>query len=607
MKKADLRVVSNDKPRKNSAPRRGLTDIRKTADGSLEYRNDIGDGGVNWYPLCSSISVIALTRDSDGRNWGRLLKVRDPDGRDHQWAMPAALLASARGDECRQTLLSLGAQLAPGGIAANALHRLLSSTVDFNGNDVPRAKAAIRLGWHDDVFVLPGRALGATEHYVYQSTSEIRAAIRERGELEDWQRTIATPAIGNSRIVLTISAAFASTLLGPCQLHGCGIHFRGDSSTGKTTALAVAGSVWGGPRDGGGLNGFVQSWQATANGIEGMAEAHCDLPLLLDELSLVRGEDAWRVAYQLASGIGRTRATKSGATASRLEWRVFLISSGEISLADKVAESKSPLRQMAGQAVRFIDIPADAGAGFGLFERPPESGANCQALSAKDRGAAFSRKFVEAANSYFGTAGPAFVEAFITKREASLEYIRKTVEAFVERRAAGADGQVQRVARTFGLLAAAGELATSLGIVTWPAGESIGAAETCFEAWLETRGTTGSTETEDAIAHIRRTIEQHAARFQSTSQSIAVRDRIGFVRGDDSNDPEYLIQGESWKTLMAGRDARGIARALADRGILKKDSEGRINPKERIPGCKTPQRVYVVIHAALFRDGGKND
>ena len=137
--------------------------------------------------------------------------------------------------------------------------------------------------------------------------------------------------------------------------------------------MIVAGSVWGGPRDHGGLNGYKQSWQATANAIEGLAQAHCDLPLCLDELSLVKGEDAARVGYQLASGIGRGRAFTSGLAAARLEWRVFLISTGEISLADKIADARTPQRHMPGQAVRFIDLAADAGTGFGLFDHAPDA------------------------------------------------------------------------------------------------------------------------------------------------------------------------------------------------------------------------------------------
>ena len=49
-----------------------------------------------------------------------------------------------------------------------------------------------------------------------------------------------------------------------------------------------------------------------------------------------------------------------------------------------------------------------------------------------------------------------------------------------------------------------------------------------------------------------------------------VYQRLGFIRESDG-DTEYLIQRESWKSLMAGRDARRTARELAARGILKRE------------------------------------
>jgi putative DNA primase/helicase len=605
-RKPAIRIVEGDNSvQTDSAALASLAGIRQLADGGLEFRVEAADS-ARWLPLSSPIRVIALTRDGDGRNWGRLLEVTDADGRSHRWAMAAALLASARGDEYRQTLLSLGARIAPGPAAASALHRYLSAIVDFDARKLPRAKAATRLGWHGDCFVLPDHALGSSEVVVYQTSSEIRAAIRESGTLEEWRERVARPAEGNTRVVLALAAAFAAPLLGPLQAEGAGIHFRGGSSIGKTTALMAAGSVWGGPREHGGLNGYKQSWQATANGVEGMAEAHCDLPLCLDELSLVRGEDAARVAYQLASGIGRTRATKSGLPASRLEWRVFLISTGEIGLADKMAEARTPMRLMAGQAVRFIDLPADAGTGYGLFEHAPALPDTPNGGTIKDRGAAMALDLVDAAQSCFGTAGPAFVEALIIDREASLAQARHLINVFAERHSSGADGQVQRVARTFGLLAAAGELAIAFEVVHWPAGEATRAASVCFAAWLTDRGGSGAAEIDTAIAHLRATIERDgASRFQTIESGESVRDRLGHIRESDGN-TEYLILPEMWRQLMTGRDARRIARELVDRGILKRDSEGRPDPKVRLPGQKTPKRVYVVSSAALFADGGED-
>ena len=143
-----------------------------------------------------------------------------------------------------------------------------------------------------------------------------------------------------------------------------GLHLRGGSSIGKSTALFVAGSVWGGSP----LNGYVRQWRATDNGLEGVAVAHCDTLLCLDELSQIDARAAGAVAYMLANGAGKARASRSGESRAPMHWRSLFLSSGEISLADKLAEDGRNISLAAGQQVRVIDIPADAGAGYGLFE-----------------------------------------------------------------------------------------------------------------------------------------------------------------------------------------------------------------------------------------------
>src|SRR5215207_3145905 len=80
-----LRVVNGSGERRKKQARRapafGLADIRRTANGCLEYRVADGDAATGqWLPLSSPIYVRALPRDPDGRNWGRLVEVQNPDG-----------------------------------------------------------------------------------------------------------------------------------------------------------------------------------------------------------------------------------------------------------------------------------------------------------------------------------------------------------------------------------------------------------------------------------------------------------------------------------------------------------------------------------------------
>jgi len=128
--------------------------------------------------------------------------------------------------------------------------------------------------------------------------------------------------------VLSVATALAAPLLYLAGAESGGLHLVGGSSLGKTTALDVAGSVCGG----GGVRGYVLQWRATANGLEGVAAAHCDALLCLDELSQVTPQAAGETAYMLTNGTGKTRATKQGAARKPAEWRILFLSTGEITL-----------------------------------------------------------------------------------------------------------------------------------------------------------------------------------------------------------------------------------------------------------------------------------
>ena len=78
--------------------------IRKLADGSLEFGAD-----EHWHFLCSPLRVTALTRNSDGENWGRLVRVLDSDGRELVYCDDAP----GAGSDCRfsHTFAAAGAYL----------------------------------------------------------------------------------------------------------------------------------------------------------------------------------------------------------------------------------------------------------------------------------------------------------------------------------------------------------------------------------------------------------------------------------------------------------------------------------------------------------------
>jgi uncharacterized protein (DUF927 family) len=90
-------------------------------------------------------------------------------------------------------------------------------------------------------------------------------------------------------------------------MQGGGFHFRGSTSTGKTTSVFVGGSVCGGDSE----HGFLQTWKATANGLEIIAADHNHSLLCLDEIGECDSREIGNVAYMLANGRGKARMTKT--------------------------------------------------------------------------------------------------------------------------------------------------------------------------------------------------------------------------------------------------------------------------------------------------------
>ncbi|WP_158270422.1 DUF927 domain-containing protein [Limnohabitans sp. 2KL-17] len=284
---------------------------------------------------------------------------------------------------------------------------------------------------------------------------------------QHWKVQVAALCAGNSRLVFAVACAFAGPLLRPAGIATGGFHFRGGSSSGKTTALKVAASVNGQP-DG------LQRWGKTGRALESIAAQQCDSLLVLDALELVDQKTAGKCIDKLFSGVGKSRAAREGEPRPRLSWRLLFLSAGELGLADQMAEGMK--RARTGQEVRMAEIPADAGAGCGMLEN----------LHGMDGGgSAFSRHIVEQAGRCYGGPGRAWLQ-WLTENARTLKPdLRQRIQE-IERHMlpeAGA-GQVQRAGLRFALVGAAGEMATAAGLTGWEPGESERAAITCFNAWM---------------------------------------------------------------------------------------------------------------------------
>jgi uncharacterized protein (DUF927 family) len=394
--------------------------------------------------------------------------------------------------------------------------------------------------------------------------------------------------------------AVAAPLLRPLAAEGGGVHFRGASSIGKTTLLMAAGSVCGG----GGLRGWVKSWRATDNGLEAVAASHNDLLLCLDEMSEVSAIAAGATAYMLANGTGKSRATRDGSGRRTPEWRLLFLSSGELGLADKVAEDGHQRRLRPGEAIRVLDVPADANCGYGVFDHVP-SGMTAVALQ---------QQIASGASNYYGVALQAFLDRFTKQQETAIAAVRRTRDEFLQGRLADkAGGQVGRAAERFGLIAAAGELAVELAVLPWERGAAFTAASECFQAWLAARGGAGAGEEIAAVAAVRAFLAAYGpSRFQflgkeSEGKENAAKpvveplviNRAGWRRLSNDDRWEFLILPEVWKNeICRGLDPTQAARTLHARGLMLRDDTDHFAKRETMPGYGRI-RVYVVSAGIL--------
>ncbi|MEM5364848.1 DUF927 domain-containing protein [Paraburkholderia azotifigens] len=531
------------------------------------------EGERRW--ICSPLRVSALVRDRASENWGRLLEWADADDHPHVWGMPMEMLRSD-GADMRGELARLGLDIAPGARARNKLTEYVTTA-----KPKARARCVTRTGWHNGAFVFPDRTVGdSAERVIFQSEAVLHT-YSQAGTIDDWKNDVARYCTGNSRLVLAVSAAFAGMLLVHSGQESGGINLVGESSTGKTTALRAACSVFGGPD-------YMQRWRATSNGLEALAALHNDTLLVLDELAQVDPREAGEIAYMLANGSGKARAGRSGTARPRQTWRLLFLSAGEIGLAQHMQAGGK--RAKAGQEVRLVELPADAGKGMGLFEN----------LHGTSGGAQFSAVVNEGCARSYGVAAVEYLKILTGESASMANLLKRGTERFLdEHLPADASGQAHRVCQRFALIALAGEHATERGITGWNPGEAKSASATCFREWMSGRGGAGNIENAALLSSVKAFFESHEeARFTDLQDNgdRPTLNRAGYRRSTESG-AEYLLFPEVFKReICPGQDPKLAAKTLIEAGWLKPASNGWAQRTERLPG-KGPTKVYVFTSA----------
>ena len=533
--------------------------------------------------IAAPFEVLGASRDPHGGDWGKVLRWRDDDGRVHVRHVADADLHGEPAALC--------ASLAHHGLRiARARQRDLVGYLSIVRSK-RRATIVSRTGWNgiggQSVFVLPGETIGPRcgENVILDAAA--RGPYEARGTIEEWRdgrrdarERPCSAGVGNFGRAGRTAVVSCRARRRRRPFLWAIVEGQDDNSSGGCVRMGagrvtrICKSV---ARDG---------ERARRRG--GVGDGYGPCAGRNERLTRAR----WRRRiYALANGDGKQRAARDGSLREPKSWRVIFVSSGEVPFETKMSEGKGKAR--AGQLLRLLDIPADRGLGFGVFDNG----------GSQDDAGALSRAIKGSASAAYGTAGPEFVRRIIAKSVTG-DDVRALVSDFVKAECpAGADGQVERVAHRLGLVAVAGELAITTSVVPWRAGEARQAAAWALRAWLANRGGTQPAEVRQAIQQVRLYIEQHGDSRFDPLDSVEAKpspNRAGWRKGE-GEEREWLIPPETWKAeICAGLDPGFVARTLAERGLIERASDG-FQPVRRIGGSN--KRVYV-LNARIFAGGG---
>lgn len=536
--------------------------------------------------ISSPVLVTAKTRDDSSNNWGVLLQWKDDNGVKHIQALSMELFQTD-GADLRKALAYQGVTIAPDQRARNLFQCYLMS---YRANRY--ALCVDRVGWHENVFVLPHVQIGQTadnDLIVYQASNTLDNRYQSKGTLAQWQSDVAQLVASHSLLVFSLSTAFTGQLLTPLNQQGGGFHIKGGSSKGKSTALNLACSVWGNPKN------FYRTWRATGNNLEHTAYMHNDGFLVLDEIGEINNpKELGNIVYMLANGMGKGRMTKQITAKPMHQWKVIFLSSGEKSLKDIMQEQGQKTK--LGQEIRLADIDIDQSE-HGIFD----------CIDFAEDGAKQSIELAKRLNQSYGVAGIAWLEYITSHKDQMIKQAEQLLDQYREALAAHhTQGHIVRVANYFALVAVAGELASQANITGWQSGTAFNAVQQVFNQWLGSFEQVGDFEDREMLAHVKAFFEANeSSRFESITpdpdHAERIYNRVGYWKIENGEKVFYVMSEQFKNEICKGYDSRKVAKALINYGLLEHDT-GKPTKTVRLPNRTKALRVYAVKESIFSSD-----
>jgi putative DNA primase/helicase len=437
-----------------------------------------------------------------------------------------------------------------------------------------------KTGWIQDSFIMPHKTYG--DKFLHFKTIEksIDSPFNSQGTLEDWKNSVAIPSSNSSRLIFVIGCAFAAPLLSIFEIEGGGFHFFGETSTGKTTLLKVAASVIGKPSQ------IIQRWRATSNGLESVAQEHNHLLLPLDEIAQAEPRNIGNIAYMLANGQGKVRSNRNGDATSTKTWKTLFLSTGEVTLADTIAQDGKSIK--GGQENRMPDIPACPSSGSGVFESHKGYESSSELVRALEEGT----------ECFYGTP----IDAYLTQlvQHINPEWVQSKQDTLKNlsialKLIAPNDNAVGRVVNRFALIELALLIAEEWNIIHFTTEEIKQSIKTVFEDWLLHRGGIGNIEIKKAVDRIKHLFQSsiHSNRIIHITEGSLVSTGHSKLLAYKMNSELLVPTSVFDNELCIGVNKKDLIKALQDENILKRSTESDRNTiKRQIDGKRKSYYIF---------------
>lgn len=285
-------------------------------------------------------------------------------------------------------------------------------------NNLPTNKTVSRLGHVRGHFIHPLIDSDVELVIHEEGYKRLANAFKTKGSLKSYSDTVFNEIKDSPMAMMFLYASLGSILLHDFKIEPFIVDMASRSSTGKTTALKVAGSVWG-------TDDLRSEWNTTKVNVERKASMMNSFPLIYDDTRKAPVYQLADIVYQFSGGRSKGRGNIHSID-SESTWQNILISTGETSIVEYG-------NQKAGVSARVIT----------LQDSPFKDDIN------------FNRIYDGISNNY-GHLGLAFIKQYESKKKDYLEVFKGHEKLFIEK---AEDNEImQRLGRAFALLQTAGEI-----------------------------------------------------------------------------------------------------------------------------------------------------